>query len=106
MKYDIIPDEDALKECAWCGGKIDEFEEVFATDARLQPEVDLREYQGHCIQIDLISQKKALNGMVTVEDSAARADGKDLMFLVCSEKCRRELNNALIKEAAADTMFE
>jgi predicted nucleic acid-binding Zn ribbon protein len=106
MKYNIIPDEDALKHCTWCGSKIDEFDDVFAADARLHPGVDLNEYRGHCIQIDLISQEKTLNVMVTAEDSEAKTDQKDLMFLVCSEKCREELNTVLIKEAAAGKIFE
>jgi hypothetical protein len=105
MRYHIIPDKDALKNCAWCGNNIEEFDDVFAADARLQPDVDFSEYQGHCIEIDLISQEKTLNVMVTAGDSAAKADGKDLMFLVCSEKCRQELNFALKKEAVSSKVF-
>jgi hypothetical protein len=106
MEYNIIPDEDALKTCTWCGRKINEFDEVFAVDARLQPGVDLSEYEGHCIEINLISQEKTLNVMVTAGDSEAKADQKDMMFLVCSETCYEELNETLAKEAAAGTMFE
>jgi hypothetical protein len=106
MKFNIIPDEEALKNCAWCGSKIDEFDEVFSVDSRVVPGIELQKYQSHCIQIDLISQEKTLNAMVTADDSSAKAQQKDLMFLVCSETCSEELKATLVKEAAAGAIFE
>jgi hypothetical protein len=99
MKFDIIPDEDALNLCAWCGGAIDEFTDVFAVGATARPHVDLHAYRGHCIQIDLISQEKSLNALVAAEDSDAKAEQKDLMFMVCSTACSAALKQVLQKEA-------
>ena len=51
MEHFIIPDEEALSKCAWCQGKIDEFTEVFGFGAKLKPDVDLTEFESHCILI-------------------------------------------------------
>jgi hypothetical protein len=106
MNFSIIPDEDALKHCAWCGSRIGESAEVFAVDARVRPEVDLRLYQGHCIQIDLICQEKTINAMVVADDSEAKAEQKDLMFLTCSKKCGSELKAALEKEVSIGDLID
>lgn len=106
MEFNIIPDEDALESCTWCGRRIDESAEVFALGARLRPEVDLYVYQGHCIQIYLISKEKTITAMVTADGSEAKAEQKDLMFLTCSKKCAAALKNTLKKEAAISDMFD
>ena len=100
MNFDIIPDEDALQNCCWCGEKIDAFAEVFDVGARLRPGIDLEPYRSHCIQIDLISRPKTLTTLVASEDSEARAEQQDLLFLVCSRKCAKKLRTALEKESA------
>lgn len=105
MKFPIIPDEDALNKCTWCGSRVDEFSEVFAVDARLRPEIDLQAYQGHCIQLDLKTGAKTLNVMVTTDGSDAKAAGKDLMFLVCSKKCGTQLKKALKEEVSLGNLL-
>ena len=105
MKFHIIPDEDALSNCTWCGGRIDEFSEVFAVDARVRPGIDLHEYQNHCIQIDLISREKTLNVMVTADGSEAKAAQKDLLFLACSKKCAAKLKAVLEEEVPVSNLL-
>lgn len=106
MTYPIIPDEDALGNCAWCRGRIYDDTEVFALGAKLRPGVDLSEYQSHCIEIVLVSEEKTVNMMVTAEGSEAKKDDKDAMFLVCSEKCGKKLKSALQKEISIGDLFE
>jgi hypothetical protein len=65
MEYYIIPDKEALDQCAWCQSKIDDHMEVFENGAKFKSDVDLSEYETHCIQIDLISQEKPVYMMVT-----------------------------------------
>jgi len=105
MNFAIIPDEDALSKCTWCGSRIDEFSQVFAVDARLRPEIDLRAYQGHCIQLDLATRTKTLNAMVSADGSEAKAAGKDLMFMVCSKKCGTKLKKALSEEVSLGNLI-
>jgi hypothetical protein len=106
MEYYIIPDQDALSQCASCRGTINELTEVFGIGATLKPDVDLSEFESHCIQIDLVSEEKPVYMMVTVPESEAKNDGKDGMFLVCSEGCGKKLKKVLEKEISLGKMFE
>lgn len=100
MDYPIIPDEEALARCAWCNQRIQEDQEVFAFGASLRPGIELSEYQSHCIEIGMISKEKPVYALVTVDESDAKKDGKDLMFMTCSEPCGLKLKEALEKEVS------
>ena len=106
MTYYIIPDEDALGICAMCNGRIYEDDEVFAIGSKFRSNIDLSDYAGHCIEIELASEKKAVNMMVTAEGSEAKMENKDGMFLVCSEDCGSKLRDVLKKEISEGDMFE
>ncbi len=106
MEYYIIPDEEALGQCAACRGTINELTEVLGLGATLKPEVDLSEFESHCIQVDLVSEEKTVYMMITVPGSEAKNDGKDCMFLVCSENCGKKLKKVLEKEISLGKMFE
>ena len=105
MEFNIIPDKEALSKCAWCQSHIDDHMEVFGFGAKLKSNVDLSEYESHCIQIGLGSEEKSVFAMVTAQDSEAKNDGKDVMFLVCSEKCGKKLKKVLEKEISLGKMF-
>ena len=106
MEFSIIPDNEALGKCAWCQSQITDHMEVFGFGATLKPDVDLSEYEGHCIQIDLVSEGKSAYMMVTGQGSEAKNEGKDGMFLVCSEACGKKLKNVLEKEISLGKMFK
>ena len=105
MEFNIIPDKEALSRCAWCENRIYDDMEVFGFGAKLKPEVDLSEYESHCIQLDLVSEEKPVYMMVTAHDSEAKSEGKDCMFLVCSEECGEKLKDVLEKEISLGKMF-
>ncbi len=106
MEYYIIPDKEALSQCASCRGNINELTEVFGFGAKLKPDVDLSEFESHCIQIDLVSEEKPVYMMVTAQGSEAKNEGKDGMFLVCSESCGKKLKKILTNEISLGKMFE
>jgi hypothetical protein len=106
MEFYIIPDEEALSDCAWCQSHINDHLEVLGLGVRLRPDVDLSEYESHCIQIGLVSEEKPVYMMVTAQGSQARNDGNGGMFLVCSEGCGTELKSVLEKEISLGAMFE
>ncbi len=106
MEYYIIPDKEALSKCTWCRHEINDHMEVVGLGAKLMPDVDLSEYESHCIQIDLVSEEKPVYMMVTAQGSEAKQNGNDGMFLVCSERCGQKLKNVLEKEISVAKMFE
>jgi len=106
MEFYIIPDSEALSQCAACSGNINEMTEVFGLGVKLKPNVDLSEFESHCIEIDLVSEEKSVYMMVTAQGSEAKDDGKDGMFLVCSENCGKQLKQVLEKETSLGKMFE
>jgi hypothetical protein len=54
----------------------------------------------------MVSEEKPIYMMVTATGSEAKKDGKDGMFLLCSEKCGEKLKRALEKEISLGKMFE
>ena len=106
MEFYIIPDEEALSKCAWCQSHINDHMEVLGLGVKLRPDVDLFEYESHCIQIGLVSEEKPLYMMVTTKDSEAKINGNDGMFLVCSEGCGKKLKTVLETAISIGKMFE
>ena len=106
MEFYIIPDGEALSQCAACRGNIDEMTEVFGLGVKLKADLDLSEFETHCIEVDLISEEKPVYMMVTAEGSEAKRNGNDGMFLVCSERCGQKLKTVLEKEISVAKMFE
>lgn len=105
MKFDIIPDKEALGQCAWCRCPLDDHMDVAALGAQVKPDVDLSGYQGHCIEIELASGGKTACAMVTVKGSEASRAGNDCMFLVCSRECEAALTGVLENEIASGELF-
>ena len=106
MEYDIIPDDEALSKCTWCRSYINDEMEVLGLGAKLRPDLDLSEYESHCIQIGLVSEEKPLYMMVTTQGSEAKINGNDGMFLVCSEGCGKKLKSVLENEISLGKIFE
>ena len=106
MEFSIIPDKEALSRCAWCQSRIYDDMEVFGFGAKLKPDIDLSEYESHCIEIGLVSEEKPVYMIVTAEGSEAKSEGKDCMFLVCSEGCAKKLKKVLEKEISSGKMFK
>lgn len=106
MEFYIIPDKEALSRCAWCRGHINDEMEVSGFGVKLKPDIDLSQYESHCIQIDLASEDKAVYMMVSAQGSEAKSEGKDGLFLVCSEDCSQKLKNALEDDISLGKMFK
>lgn len=87
-------------ECGWCGKSIGEDEPVFGIGAKAFPDVDLSLVQGKVIEITLGTAAKRVLAGVAAFDSDAKLAGDDLMFMVCSEACGRQLQAAVASELA------
>jgi hypothetical protein len=87
-------------ECGWCGGSIGEDEPVFGIGGKALPGIDLSLVQGKVIEITLESAGKSVLAAVSAFESDAKRAGNDLMFMVCSEACGRNLQTAIAAEVA------
>jgi len=87
-------------ECGWCGEAIGEDEPVFGLGGKATSGIDLSLVQGKVVEIVLESAGKHVLAAVSAFDSDAKKAGNDLMFMVCSEACGRELQAALAGELA------
>lgn len=87
-------------ECGWCGEAIGEDEPVFGLGGKAHPGIDLSLVQGKVIELVLGTGTKSVLAAVSAFDSDAKKAGNDLMFMVCSEACGRELQEALAGELA------
>jgi hypothetical protein len=100
MKAERVPAKKALGRCSWCGRRIRDNEPVYGFGGKKRPGVDLTEYEGSAILISLATVRKEVICMVTPPDSPAKADGKDFMFMICSEACADEMKSVMDAEAA------
>jgi hypothetical protein len=101
-----ISAEEALGKCAWCGKRIADDLEVYGFGARIRPDIDLSEHEGEAIELTLLTKDRSVPMMVTSEASEAKRDGNDLMFMVCSEQCGKEMKAALEEEKALGDMLD
>lgn len=106
MKAKRVPDKKALGLCSWCGKRVKANAPVYAFGGRMRPGVDLSEYEGSAIRISLATVPKDVICMVAAQGSQAKADGKDFMFMVCSEACAGEMKSVMDAETAlGNTLF-
>jgi len=101
----VIPDKEALGKCAWCRKRIHDNREVFGFGAKIKKEANFSEYEGNAIRLMLLSEDRGVPMMVTTEGSEAKKNGNDVMFMVCSEKCGKEMKTALKREKSVGDVF-
>ena len=81
--------------CAWCGRAIPDEHEVFGMGARARPEVDLEPYRGRTIEVHIATLGRKVPAIVVSADSEAAREGKDFVFMTCSETCAAALKAAV-----------
>lgn len=87
-------------ECGWCEEEIGEDEPVLGIGGKALPGIDLSLVQGKVIEIALETAGKHVLAAVSAFDSDAKKAGNDLMFMVCSEACGRQLQAAVAGDLA------
>ena len=90
--------QNAILTCAWCENPIGPDKEVFGFGAKANPEVDLNNSEGKIIQLPLVKCRKVVPAMVATNDSQAKKEGNDLVFMICSRVCGMTLKEALEEE--------
>jgi len=90
--------ERLLHTCTWCLNSIPKGVERFAFGVKASEAIDLTEKQGEFVALKLLLKEKTVVALVTTQDSEAREQGFDLMFLTCSQVCAEKLKDALDME--------
>jgi len=102
----IVPPDKVIGKCAWCGKHIPDYTSVYGLSGMGREGLDLSEYEGRAIEIMIVARDKRVTMMVTSADSEAKRDGKDFMFMACSEDCAREMQEALEEDIFLGDMLE
>jgi hypothetical protein len=85
-------------KCGWCEDEIPEDTELFGIGAKARDDIDINELRGKVIDICLAQRNRNVQALVVTEDSPAKREGKDLLFVTCSESCSEALRQAVGKE--------
>src|SRR6266516_1032624 len=78
-------------ECGWCGKSIGEDDPVIAVGGRVHTGIDLSLVEGKVIELRFDVPGKTILAAVTGFDSPAKSEGKDIIFMACSDDCGRQV---------------
>ena len=92
-------DEDLQTWCGWCGEPLEEDAEIVTLGASVEAKQMLKDVEGEIIPLPV--GERNVDAIVVMADSPAKEDGRDLVFILCSEKCASELREALNRTRAA-----
>ena len=84
--------------CTWCNKSLINEDSVLSLNIKAGDGSKFIDFAGQFITITLAAENKDVHAFVTTEDSQARKDGFDLLFILCSEECRGNLKTALKEE--------
>jgi hypothetical protein len=85
-------------ECGWCGKFVGDDEPVMAVGGRVREGIDLSQVEGKVIELRFEAADRTVLAGVAGFDSDAKAEGKDIIFMTCSEECGRLVQAAFEEE--------
>jgi len=86
-----------ISHCGWCDRELDEEGPRIATHAKFREPKDYRKNEGLVVEFTLATGRPVLAYVVT-RNSPAKREGKEVLFQVCSERCKEELTTAMKAE--------
>ena len=84
--------------CAWCGKRIRSGAAVYGLGVKLREGLEYPGGVGRVTSVELPLHGRSFQCMVTADDSQARLEGWDLIFMLCGEDCGSELREVLREE--------
>ena len=99
MNLSKLSQKNLQARCSWCHKVLPEGEECFGAGARIWPSARplLAEHEGKLFPLRL-STGHELIVIVPTADSVAHAEGHDIFFQACSEKCGAAISGAIKAE--------
>jgi hypothetical protein len=91
-----------LSHCGWCRREIGEDEPVIGISMKYRDQKDYRQNQGKIVQFGLSSGRIVIAGVVK-PNSPAKKEGKDVIFMVCSDRCGNELAATMRQECELES---
>jgi hypothetical protein len=98
MKYSSREQKKLRTICAWCGKKMPSDLPAYTVDGVFKPGVDFSDAEGTFIPVHFLATDEVLPMFVTPSWSQANQEGKDFIYLVCSEECGKCLREALAED--------
>jgi len=86
-----------LSHCGWCRQEIGEDQPVIGVSMKFRNQADYRQNRGKIVQFGVSSGRTVIAGVVK-PNSPAKKEGKDVIFMVCSDQCGDELSAAMRQE--------
>ena len=90
--------KEVMTTCCWCGKRIGKNQEVLALGCKKRPGIDISKYEGATMPVTIATIGETIWAIVPIAESDARRDGKDFMFILCSDECGIELKETLGEE--------
>jgi len=87
-----------MLRCSWCMKKIKEDKECFGLSVKFVEGLDLKQDEGTIQSIFLISRNTSVPMIVVAEDSEAKKQGQDGIFVLCSNDCGLKMKKTLNEE--------
>jgi hypothetical protein len=92
------PKIDGNLKCSWCEDEIPEDVECFGVGAKASAEMDIAALEGKVVDLFLKRRNRTVAAIVSTSDSPAKREGKDMLFVTCSESCSEALRQAVDRE--------
>ena len=88
-----------LDHCCWCNREMREDSERFSINTKFRDPKDYQKNAGRIVEFYVPTVDRAILALAVTRDSEAKKQGHEIMFVVCSERCREELSAALREDA-------
>ena len=106
MEFEVKDPYDVVHECSWCGSSIGDDDELFGIGAEVRAGIDLSAYAGRALPFEVFIEARKLYAFVPLPDSEAPKRGHDLVCVVCSRECGKELTARLKEEKKLGEVIE
>ena len=84
-----------LSHCCWCNREMRDDSERFSINTKFRDPKDYRKNAGKIVEFYVPVVDRSIMAFAVTPDSEAKKQGYEIMFVICSERCREELSAGL-----------